>query len=62
MSYTRLSARNATRGPHPSIGRVDATGKRRLPNDLMTNLNAIAAVRNVHQWWRALNLAARWRD
>jgi len=28
----------------------------------MTNLNAIAAVRNVHQWWRALNLAARWRD
>ena len=53
---------NATARPHPSIFRVDAAQKSRLPKELMSNLNARPASATAHYWWRGCTLAARWRD
>jgi hypothetical protein len=43
----------------PALDRSQASP---LPRESMTHLNAIAATKTVHLWWRGYPLAARWRD
>jgi len=46
----------------PNFHMVDRIGAPPLTLDSMPHLNAIAADRTAHLWWRGWTFAARWRD